>query len=241
MARSLFRFLSGASQGVLIEGDGVFLRPPVPADFEPWRALRQASRGFLEPWEPTWGSDELTRPAFRSRLRRYEQDHLAGHALALFLFLDNGRLAGGLTLGSIRRGAAQSCTLGYWMGEAHAGRGHMHAALKAVVPYAFEAMRLHRIEAACIPDNMRSLALLEKAGFRREGYLRQYLKINGVWRDHLLYARIAGDAVAGDAIAGDAIAGDAGDAVRDGDTAAPGQPSAGPRQQTQAERRTTDA
>jgi ribosomal-protein-alanine N-acetyltransferase len=121
-------------------------------------------------------------------------DRQAGTTLPLFVCLkQNGRIVGGVTLGSIRRGVAESCTLGYWMGEQHAGQGPMADALRGLLPHVFDRMRLHRIEAACIPDNARSQRLLEKVGFRREGYLNGYLKINGAWRDHLLYALIAED------------------------------------------------
>jgi len=192
MSKSMFRFLSRPTCPVLIEGERIHLRLPEMGDFEEWRRLRLESRNFLEPWEPTWGPDDLSRTSFRLRIRRYDQDFARGLAVPLFVFLNEGNtLVGGLTLGYIRRGAAQSCMVGYWMGEAHAGKGLMHAALDAVIPYAFDVLRLHRIEAACIPDNVRSVGLLEKAGFEREGYLRGYLKINGAWRDHVLYARLA--------------------------------------------------
>ena len=102
-------------------------------------------------------------------------------------------MIGGLTIGYIRRGAAQCCMIGYWMGERHAGQGHMVAALQLVIPYIFSSLQLHRIEAACIPENERSIRLLEKAGFQREGYLRDYLKINGQWRDHLMFSLLARD------------------------------------------------
>lgn len=193
MSRSMFRFLSRPGETVLIRGKGIYLRMPDMDDYEAWRKLRLASRRFLEPWEPTWGADDLTRASFRLRIRRYEQDHQRGQALPLFIFLsESDTLVGGITLGYIRRGAAQSAMIGYWMGEPFAGKGLMRTALDVVIPYAFKVMRLHRIEAACIPDNARSIGLLEKAGFHREGYLRDYLKINGVWRDHVLYARLAG-------------------------------------------------
>jgi len=106
-------------------------------------------------------------------------------------------LLGGITIGYIRRGAAQSCMIGYWMGERFAGQGHMFAALQLVIPYIFAGLELHRIEAACIPDNARSIRLLEKAGFQREGYLRGYLKINGQWHDHVMFSRLASDADTG--------------------------------------------
>ncbi len=83
--------------------------------------------------------------------------------------------------------------IGYWMGERFAGQGHMAQGVKLVIPYIFSSLQLHRIEAACIPENQRSIRLLEKAGFQREGYLREYLKINGQWRDHLMFSLLSKD------------------------------------------------
>ncbi|MCY0094180.1 GNAT family N-acetyltransferase [Hoeflea ulvae] len=194
MAPPVFRFRGRAQEEFRIEGERTFLRHPQAGDFAEWSQLRAASRAFLEPWEPRWPEDDLTRPAFRYRIRRYDADREAGLALPLFVCQKaNGRLVGGVTLGTIRRGAAECCSLGYWMGHQYAGKGLMHDALKSLLPHVFERMRLHRIEAACIPDNARSQRLLENVGFRREGYLNGYLKINGAWRDHLLYALIAED------------------------------------------------
>lgn len=194
MAPPVFRFRNRTSEEFRIDGNRTFLRHPALADHGEWSKLRAASRDFLEPWEPRWPEDDLSRSAFRFRIRRYDADRQAGLALPLFVCArNNGRLLGGVTLSSIRRGAAECCTLGYWMGEQHAGKGLMSDALAALLPHVFDRMRLHRIEAACIPDNQRSQRLLEKAGFRQEGYLNGYLKINGAWRDHLLYALIAED------------------------------------------------
>ena len=97
-------------------------------------------------------------------------------------------------LANIRRGVAQSASLGYWVGVSHAQRGYMTGALRALIPAAFEVLRLHRLEAACIPSNVASIRLLEKTGFQREGFAREYLCINGTWQDHLLYARLCVDA-----------------------------------------------
>lgn len=172
----------------------VSLRLPVRGDYREWAALRDASRSFLEPWEPSWSSDELSRAAWRQRLRRNREDFSTGSAIAFLVFENTtGRLVGGITLGHIRHGVAQSGQIGYWMGESHAGKGYMSEAIGLVVSYAFDTLRLHRIEAACIPENTRSIRVLEKAGFRREGLLRSYLRINGSWQDHYLYALIAGD------------------------------------------------
>lgn len=176
------------------KGERVMLRLPQGSDYREWAALRASSRAFLEPWEPRWASDELSRAAWRQRLSRYLEDHASGVALPFFIFENaTGSLIGGITLGNIRYGVAQTGQIGYWIGERYAGKGLMLEALALIVGHAFEVLRLHRIEAACIPDNLRSLRLLEKAGFQREGLLRSYLRINGMWQDHYLYALVAGD------------------------------------------------
>lgn len=168
------------------------LRLPRTSDFREWKTLRSRSRAFLQPWEPLWGETDLTQAGFRRRIARANLEYEAGSSIQLFIFHRNHEtsqtLVGGITIGLIRRGVAQMCMLGYWMGEQYAGKGHMFAALELVIRYIFEEMRLHRIEAACIPSNERSASLLTKAGFRKEGYLRSYLRINGQWQDHQLFA-----------------------------------------------------
>ena len=194
MTRSVFRFLSRQPETPDLNSASHRLRLPRYDDFEQWHALRRDSRSFLQPWEPKWRPDELTERAFRARVVRNGQEFHSGLAVPFFLFRQgDNELLGGLTIGLIRRGASQSCMIGYWMGEKHAGQGHMFAALRLVVPYVFTGLQLHRIEAACIAENNRSIRLLEKAGFRQEGCLRGYLKINGEWRDHLMYALLDSD------------------------------------------------
>ncbi|MFU0506449.1 GNAT family N-acetyltransferase [Pseudaminobacter sp. NGMCC 1.201702] len=177
-----------------LKGDRITLRLPESRDYREWAALRAESRTFLEPWEPKWAADELGRPAWRARLMRYREDYANGSSIAFFIFENaSGRLVGGITIGNIRHGVAQSGQIGYWIGERFAGRGFMREALVLISHYAFDTLRLHRIEAACIPDNARSIRVLEKAGFQREGLLRSYLRIAGTWQDHYLYALIAED------------------------------------------------
>ncbi len=177
-----------------LEGEKVFLRVPFAGDYREWAALRGESRSFLERWEPRWSPDELERSAWRHRIGRYREDYAQGTAIAFFIFeRGSGKLSGGITLGNIRHGVSQSGHIGYWIGERYAGRGMMTDAVKVLARFSFDTLRLHRIEAACIPDNIRSIRVLEKAGFRREGLLRSYLRINGIWQDHYLYARIADD------------------------------------------------
>ena len=177
-----------------LKGEKVTLRVPLINDYREWAALRGESRSFLERWEPRWMPDELERTAWRHRIGRYREDYAQGSAVAFFIFeRGSGKLAGGITLGNIRHGVSQSGHIGYWVGERYAGRGLMTDAVTVLVRFAFDTLRLHRIEAACIPDNVRSIRVLEKAGFRREGLLRSYLRINGIWQDHYLYARIVDD------------------------------------------------
>ena len=191
---AFFRNVSLSEPAPAIMGAGVSLRLPQPGDYGEWAALRETSRAFLTPWEPIWPSDDLTRGAFRRRIKRYAEDQRNDLAYAFLIFRSqDNALVGGLTLANIRRGVAQTGSIGYWVGAPFARHGYMTAAVRAVVPYCFGALRLHRLEAACIPDNAASVALLEKTGFQREGYARGYLCINGIWHDHLLYARLADD------------------------------------------------
>ncbi|MGC1778139.1 MAG: GNAT family protein [Xanthobacteraceae bacterium] len=188
---AFFRTINFSEPLPSIDGNGVTLRTPQLTDFEEWAALREASRDFLTPWEPTWPDDDLTRSAFRRRLKRYAEDLRSDQGYPFFIARhSDGALVGGLTLANIRRGVAQAGSLGYWMGLPYIRHGYMAAAVRAVISFAFTSLRLHRLEAACIPKNLASIRLLEKTGFGREGYAREYLCIDGVWQDHLLYARL---------------------------------------------------
>jgi [ribosomal protein S5]-alanine N-acetyltransferase len=174
----------------------VFLRPPRPGDWQEWASLREASRAFLQPWEPLWADDELTRDGFRRRLRRYGDDMRAGTCAPFLVFrASDGALVGGINLNGIQRGVAQMCSVGYWVGEAHTRQGHARAALRLALEHGFGQLGLHRIEANCLPRNIPSRTLLETSGFAFEGLSRSYLKINGVWEDHLRFAMIAGERV----------------------------------------------
>ncbi len=188
---AFFRTINFAEPTPAIGGEGVVLRTPQMTDYPEWAELREASRDFLTPWEPTWPTDDLTRSAFRRRIRRYSEDIRTDQGYAFLVFRKSDSvLVGGLTLANIRRGVAQAGSLGYWMGLPYVRQGYMTAAVYAVIPFALEKLRLHRLEAACIPSNAGSIRLLEKNSFAREGYAREYLCINGIWQDHLLFARL---------------------------------------------------
>ena len=170
------------------------LRYPTPEDYTVWAGLRAQSREFLVPWEPAWPEDELTRTAFRRRLRLYVRAIRAEEAHPFFVVRrSDRRLVGGLTLSNIRRGVTQSCALGYWIGQPFAGQGYMTEAVKSAIRFAFSSLGLHRIEAATLPANEASRRLLLRCGFSEEGYARRYLKINGAWQDHVLFALIESD------------------------------------------------
>lgn len=191
---ALLRAASASDLGPVLESGRVVLRTPQMSDYPAWAELRAASREFLTPWEPLWSNDELSRASFRRRVRHYLRDLREDVGYALFSFsATSGALVGGLTLCNVRRGVTQSCTLGYWIGAKYARQGYMTASVRAVVPFVFDSLELHRLEAACLPTNAASIKLLEKTGFQREGLARRYLRINGVWQDHLLYALLDTD------------------------------------------------
>ena len=149
--------------------------------------LRLRNRAFLEPWEPlrderfftAAGQEEIVRGALR------ERDE--GRALP-FVVVADGALVGGVNLNGIVRGVFGNAYLGYWIDEAHGGRGIATEAVRLAVSYAFVVGGLHRVQAAVIPRNTGSIRVLEKNGFREEGLALRYLRINGVWEDHKLFA-----------------------------------------------------
>jgi [ribosomal protein S5]-alanine N-acetyltransferase len=178
----------------LVRGHSVWLRAPLMGDYADWAELRARSREHLTPWEPVWQRDELTRGAYRRRVRHYHREAREDLGYAFLIFKDgDDRLIGGLSLSNVRRGVTQAAVLGYWLGLPFVRQGFMTAAVNAVVAYAFEDLHLHRLEAATMPNNAASIRVLERNGFRSEGIARRLLKINGVWEDHMLHALVAED------------------------------------------------
>ena len=185
-------------QQPVIRGDGIYLRYPRIADYLDWSKLRGESREFLTPWEPVWADDELTRGSFRRRIKRYQKETRQDSAYVFFVLRESDdALLGGCTLSNVRRGVTQCCTMGYWIGAKFARQGYMTNAVKALIPFVFKTLGLHRIEAACLVDNEASKSLLGRTGFRQEGSARRYLLINGRWADHLLFALLKEEASLG--------------------------------------------
>jgi [ribosomal protein S5]-alanine N-acetyltransferase len=174
-------------------GERVLLRPPERADYDEWATLRARSRNFLTPWEPSWPADALSRASYRARIGRYGEDWRTDQSYNFFVFRSDETLIGGIGLSNVRRGVAETASLGYWIGEPYARQRYMTAALALILDFAFERLRLHRVEAACLPTNVPSRTLLQRTGFQQEGYARSYLLIDGKWQDHLLFAILRED------------------------------------------------
>ena len=177
-----------------LTGERVFLRPPKRRDALKWQKLRMSSKSFLVPWEPSWDASSCTRRAY---LRYFKNSNYLANMDRAYSFLifktDDKTLLGGINVGNVRRGVAQSASLGYWIGEKHSRNGYMKEALRLLIPSLFIDLRLNRIEAATLEENIASKNLLKKIGFKKEGVLRKYLKINGAWRDHILYGLLEND------------------------------------------------
>ena len=177
-----------------LTGERVFLRPPKRRDALKWQKLRMSSKSFLVPWEPSWDASSCSRRAY---LRYFKNSNYLANMDRAYSFLifktDDKTLLGGINIGNVRRGVSQSASLGYWIGEKHSRNGYMKEALKLLIPSLFVDLRLNRIEAATLEENIASKNLLKKIGFKKEGVLRKYLKINGAWRDHILYGLLEND------------------------------------------------
>ena len=177
-----------------LTGERVFLRPPKRRDALKWQKLRMSSKSFLVPREPSWDASSCTRRAY---LRFFKNSNYLANMDRAYSFLifktDDKKLLGGINIGNVRRGVSQSASLGYWIGEKYSRNGYMKEALRLLIPSLFVDLRLNRIEAATLEENIASKNLLKKVGFKKEGVLRKYLKINGTWRDHILYGLLEND------------------------------------------------
>jgi ribosomal-protein-alanine N-acetyltransferase len=157
---------------------------PVLAD------LYRTGRDFLAPWMPVRAGSYLTPAGQRRAIEEVLALHKQGAAVP-HVILDSGEVVGRVTLSNVSRASFQSCNLGYWVSEAHNGRGLATAAVREMMRLAFGELGLHRIEAGALPENVRSQAVLERNGFARFGLARAYLHVAGAWRDHVLFQALA--------------------------------------------------
>jgi ribosomal-protein-alanine N-acetyltransferase len=170
----------------------LILRPPRTTDVPELRRVLRANALHLRPWSaaPSPGEDPASLTAVSRAVLRHRREWKRGQA---FVFLmtahtPEDRIVGRVALGGVLRGAFQNTYLGYWVDVAHQGLGLMPEAVRAATTFAFRGAGLHRVQAAVMPRNSRSLRVLEKAGYRREGIAERYLSIAGVWEDHVLFA-----------------------------------------------------
>jgi len=174
---------------VLRDGE-IVVRPLARSDEALWLALRTANRDWLTPWEATVPAG-VPQPAvtFAAFVRKERRAWRRGESFAAVV-LAHGELVGRVSIGGIRWGAERGGAVGYWIGEAHAGRGITPRAVRLLIDYAF-AQGLHRLEIAVRPENHASLAVVRKLGFREEGVRSSFLYIDGDWRDHRIFAATA--------------------------------------------------
>ena len=178
----------------VVRGQSLILRMPHLNDYAEWVELRAISQEHLRPWEPQWAHNELSFDAFRRRLRHYHKDWREQQGYAFFIIdAHSHTMVGGLTLSNIRRGVTQAVSIGYWIGLPYQRQGYMTRAVGLAADFVFSTLNLHRLEAACLVINKASIAVLLRNGFQREGVARKYLKINGKWQDHVLFALLDED------------------------------------------------
>ncbi len=170
------------------------LHMPKWSDFEDWAALRTANKEYLAPWEPIWDELHLSRSSYKTRLETFKKMIAADRGYPFHVFrADDKCLVGACNLTNVRRGSQQSVQIGYWIGERYVRQGYARAAVQAALQFAFNDLGLHRVVAAVREHNQASVKLLESIGFEREGVGRGYLKIDGTWCDHIIYARLSSD------------------------------------------------
>jgi [ribosomal protein S5]-alanine N-acetyltransferase len=178
-----------------LEDPPTAIRPTALEDCEEQLGLRRANRDHTGPWDPARDESFYTAAGQRLELELDQRAWAAGTAFAFaVLAIDEGdRIIGRVALANVVRGPWQNATLGYWIDRRAAGRGHASRAVRLALTYAFEHIGLHRVQPAIIPRNTASRRVAEKVGFRLEGRALRYLKINGVWEDHDIYALTAED------------------------------------------------
>ena len=186
----VLRHPSRALPPLRLYGKRIMMRPLAPGDFREWSEVRQRNGEWLTVWEPSrqpHQPDPTTdKSSFASRCLQRDRDRAAGTAYQFGLFIE-GQIAGEVNLNNVIRGAMQSCTVGYWIDQRHAGHAYTVEGVVLVMQFAFEQLDLHRVEICIVPRNQRSRRVVEKIGMRDEGLAERFLEINGAWEDHIRY------------------------------------------------------
>ncbi len=186
------KFPSPDSIPLTLEGFRVRLRPPVLSDYPHWNEVRLRNKDYLTPFEPRWNPKALEKEFFRRKLARQQKDWEQDRGYS-FLILNKAddTLIGGVNINHVCRGSAQNASLGYWIDEDLQGQGLMTESLRLIIEYSFSILKLHRLSAATMPHNARSISVLKRLGFVEEGFAKRYIQINGTWEDHVLFGLTA--------------------------------------------------
>lgn len=147
------------------------------------------NKSFLEKFEPDRDEDFYTLKGQKKSLENMYKSYLNGDAINLGVFLE-GKLIGKVQIANILYGTFKSAILGYGLHRDYEGKGYMSEALNSVIDYSFKDLKLHRIEASTLTENLKSQNTLKRIGFKKIGINKEYLFINGQWRDHITYALI---------------------------------------------------
>ncbi|MFC7441498.1 GNAT family N-acetyltransferase [Laceyella putida] len=172
-------------------GEHIYLRLYDDSDAKDLADLHKRNREFFLRVSPLHDESFYTQEHQALRIEQALKKAKEGQTYAFGIFLkETDELIGDITLAQILRGNFESCYTGFALDQKHNGRGYTTEALKLIVKFAFEELKLHRIEAHAMPENLGSIRVLEKAGFKKEGIARKNVKINGKWEDHQIMAII---------------------------------------------------
>ena len=172
-------------------GQRIYLRPYKISDASELANLHTRNREFFQRVSPLLPEAFYTEEHQKMRIERVSKMTDEGQAYAFGIFLKaTNKLIGDISLTHIARGDVQSCCTGFTLDKEYNSKGYTTEALQLVVDFAFRELKLHRIEAGAMPDNIASIRVLEKVGFQKEGIAKENLKINGKWTDHQILAII---------------------------------------------------
>ena len=182
---------AGTTSPLRLYGRRVMLRPLAPTDFPTWSEVRIRNHDWLTKWEPTRPATSpdptRDRDAFTARCAQRDRERQQGTGFSFGMFI-GPLLVGEININNVARGSLQSGSVGYWIDQQHAGQGLIAEGVVVALKYAFNELKLHRLEICIIPRNQNSHRVVEKIGLRSEGVAVGFLEINGVWEDHVRYA-----------------------------------------------------
>lgn len=174
----------------MLSGENIYLKPFSVGDAEALLHLELENRGFFKNFSMERGEEFYTIKYQIDRINYFQKSSQNDQSYNFGIFKKDGTLIGTINLFQVIRGSLQSAFIGYFLDKRHNGKGYTTEAVKLLVEYAFNELKLHRIEAGVMPHNIGSIRVLEKAGFHKEGIAVKNVKINGQWEDHQVLAII---------------------------------------------------